>query len=499
MPAGGNFTNCNCRPDVPVCENPTQPVATVGLCLADGTPIATTVVRDCAGNITQEGWLNLTSGAWSAGTPPAGTIACGDSRSITVSGTFCDIDDQGTVVGLVLIEYQYAPDGSIDSVRLVDAVTGDTYTPQGEITTCPAGVEQPERDLVQLCDVSDDESGTVTRIPFVRDYTRNENGQITGHTDYTLDGQPYTVTGEVGQCQAVDSGGSCCPPEPRSDIETQVLCVRDGSGTVVAQVVAERVYDDQTGTLGEQRLTGLDGEPYELPEDAELVLCTGEAAQGPNVQVLVLCDTPPGGEPVPFLRHLVYPAGAATPTVLDTELDGTTPYTVTGTVGVCQPQEEEEEECPSRHVLSACRYDDTDGDGIADTEYVELLAVDCEGALSSVGTYLPDLSGPYTPVSPVDGTTADPGPEPVVTVQAHRVDLTPGGSWDAATVPTLRSVTFTAHGGTGTITTADGTSTLYPGESVTWSVDKEVDAALVGPLSVTAGTGTITVTWTRTA
>ncbi|MER6984231.1 hypothetical protein ABT317_46600, partial [Streptomyces carpinensis] len=32
------------------------------------------------------------AGAYSAGEPPAGTIACGDSRSIQVSGTFCDVD-----------------------------------------------------------------------------------------------------------------------------------------------------------------------------------------------------------------------------------------------------------------------------------------------------------------------------------------------------------------------------------------------------------------------
>ncbi|WP_331723344.1 hypothetical protein [Streptomyces atratus] len=185
------------------CEEPTQPVAMTGLCLADGTPISVVVTRDCAGTVTQEGWLNLTTGAWSAGAPPAGTIACGDSRSIQVSGTFCDVDpDTGDVLGLVLIEYSYAADGSIASVRLVDAVTGDTYTPQGEVTTCPAGVEQPEQDLIQLCDTAAD--GTVTT--FVRDYRRDENGAITGHTDYGLDGTPYTPVGRVGTC-----GGALVP------------------------------------------------------------------------------------------------------------------------------------------------------------------------------------------------------------------------------------------------------------------------------------------------
>lgn len=195
------------------CEEPTQPVAMTGLCLADGTPISVVVTRDCAGTVTQEGWINLTTGAWSAGAPPAGAVACGDSRSIQVSGTFCDIDPGGDVLGLVLIEYQYAADGSIEAVRLVDATTGDTYTPQGEVTTCPAGVEQPARDLIQLCDTADD--GSVT--PFVRDYARDENGAIVGHSDYTLDGAPYTPAGDVGVCSGP-------PVEECTHCQTLTLC-----------------------------------------------------------------------------------------------------------------------------------------------------------------------------------------------------------------------------------------------------------------------------------
>jgi hypothetical protein len=189
----GEIRVCAASPD---CESPTTPVTSVGLCLADGTPIAVTVTRDCTGAVTSEGWLNLVTGAWSAGAVPAGTVACGDSRSIQVSGTFCDIDGAGEVVGLVLVEYTYDTDGAIAAVRLVDAVTGDTYTPTGTVTVCPAGVEQPERDLLQLCDTATD--GAIT--PFVRDYARDENGQITGHTDYDLDGAPYTPTGTVGVC-----------------------------------------------------------------------------------------------------------------------------------------------------------------------------------------------------------------------------------------------------------------------------------------------------------
>jgi hypothetical protein len=205
----GTVSVCGAEPG---CASPTTPVTSVGLCLADGTPIAVTVVRDCDGVVTSEGWLNLVTGAWSAGAVPAGTVACGDSRSIQVSGTFCAVDAAGEVVGLVLVEYSYDDTGAISAVRLVDATTGATYTPPAgvTITTCPTGTEQPEQDAVILCHTAAD--GSVTQI--VRDYRRDENGAITGYADYLLDGTAYNAAGgTVGVC-----------PQPCNDCETIQLC-----------------------------------------------------------------------------------------------------------------------------------------------------------------------------------------------------------------------------------------------------------------------------------
>ncbi|MET8609811.1 hypothetical protein [Streptomyces misionensis] len=1175
------------------CAEQTTPAATLGLCLPDGTPLAVLVTRDCAGTVTQDGWLNLTTGTYTSGPPPAGAAACGDSRAFELAGLLCDLDPaSGDVLGLVLLEYAYNTDGSLDSVRLVDPATGDTYTLQGELRRCPGGgQEQPEQDLTVLCDAAAD--GTVTS--FVRDFRRDpESGQITGHTDYgldgapytpagtvgvcqppqpeaepcrdtsstllcdtaatdtltvfdpanrpgadgwevvsftganpgagpeaalpyparygtplgypalgaradqnagsgsswagydaapvrwilrktftapedgvavaqsvgfrgdggarvringvdagmygqwnqpatsgtaqipvtagpniveievrdvggvnnvvgrldialphttqfmrrqtvdcatgdviathdtTLDGQPYTVTGEVGQCEPV---AECCEPpapEKRVDVEMALLCVRDqAGGEITRQVIAERVYDDQSGDLLEQRLTALDGASYVLPAGAELVKCPepdrivrticlaqqgeadfrtnpGNAASGvdaawewstsadgpwypmydvqplaawsvtdtdttssahwvaphqdrtvcptagetsppvtgtwytrarwtlpadadpdtirisasvlnadnwvdrwrlndgawqpvattrtvfippaytiapsqvpgaragenqvvvqlheaspavscPNgnqagmmlhvtatyehelvtwtqviedgriyyldengqrqdaipdgyrqvscgggdggccpavtTDTLTLCDTAADGTVTSFLRHLTYTEGAPVPAMVDTALDGTTPYTPSGTVSTCGPGPEpcrstgtllvcdlptegtpaatvtdtdptpyypyptgapaaggqtlwdggtlnlpagtapqpgtlgtvnslaatvqaprpacdigkahvtvslnvrqagpddgcgqtghlrlfngttqtaltvlpantpagwfgtltveadvpaadlaagaiavalaldayddnpaactpsprrtgwelssfttavEYDQtgcarqflrnvvtdcetgaviavtdttldgqpytvtgdvgqcqaagetgappCEAQNVLSACRCDDTDGDGLADTEYVELLAVDCTGTLTSVGTYTPDLAAPYTPVAPAPCETSNEGAEPALGVQAGRVELSVGATWDAATVAALRSVTATAHTGTGRITTADGTSTIFQGETVTWSTDKETDALLAGPLTITAVSGIVTVTYTR--
>ncbi|MFC8332729.1 hypothetical protein [Streptomyces olivaceus] len=288
----GTVGVCPASPD---CESPATPTATVGLCLADGTPIAVTVVRDCAGAVTSEGWINLTSGAYSAGAPPAGTTACGESRSIAVSGTFCDVDDAGDVVGLVLIEYSYADDGTIDAVRLVDAVTGDTYTPTGTVTTCPAGVEQPERDIVQLCDTALD--GTVT--PFVRDYGRDENGAITGHTDYDVDGAPYTPAGTVGRCCTPLTLGEVCylPAEPATlDIGT----ADDGTWEAAVVLTVEPADDPRT----------LAYTPAPNPAGDVNNAGTGPVTGAPRVGLRTALAG--NGSGWAYLRHTFHTAGAVT-------------------------------------------------------------------------------------------------------------------------------------------------------------------------------------------
>ncbi|MDI9829691.1 hypothetical protein [Streptomyces sp. KAU_LT] len=634
-------------PAAPACEEQTTPAATLGLCLADGTPIAVLVTRDCDGQVTQDGWLNLTTGAYSVGDPPAGTMACGNPRSITTAGTFCDIDpDTGDVYGLVLIEYTYGPDGEVAAVRLVDATTGQTYVPQGQVTTCPVGVEQPERDLVQLCDTAPD--GAVT--PFVRDYARDENGAITGHSDYTLDGAPYAPTGTVGQCAdqcqdcqsivlcdtvggdpvaiagpaasgtlsngvgyAVTAPSPFAPnrqsdgaawwdvpvfPNPVVPVTrwtfdqpvnvdfsvalmwstattpgtnqvqvppgamllslpagysynrtTGILSVDNtltactlnqptratsarfrlvGVTTFTLQYLGNRVVNapcqrlghwefgavdvslggqflrtvcrDCTGVITTTTDTLLDGETPYTPLGLVGVCSTSDGGDTPgepverDTEVVQLCDQVDDADPVPFLRALTYPAGGGTPTVTDTTLDGITPYTVTGTVGLCSPHQE----CQAQTLLQECRCDDSDGDGLPDTDYVELLGVDCTGTLTSLGTYLPDLSAPYAPVAPLSCEEPAEGADPAFGVQARRLELAAGGDpWDAAAFPTLQSVTAVAFGGTGTVTTTDGTSTLHAGEAVTWSVGRDADAALTGPLLITADTGTVTVTWTQ--
>ncbi|MFJ6565600.1 hypothetical protein ACIQMV_38325 [Streptomyces sp. NPDC091412] len=348
----------------------------------------------------------------------------------------------------------------------------------GDAPCCPA----VNTDVLTLCDTATD--GTVTS--FLRHLTFTEGVAAPTVRDTTLDGtSPYTPAGTVGSCQDTAAG---------RDVEITPMCVVDNAtGRVIQRILAEVTYDTATGDrLSVRYVDPLTWGPVAMPGGTHLDLCPdAQPDPTPDVEVVQLCDLVDGQEPVPFLRHLAYAPGQTAPTVVDTALDGVTPYVLAGTAGVCSTP------CDVQAVLEQCRCDDTTGDGKADTAYVELLAVDCDGNLTSIGTYTPGLGAPYTPVAPVDCEDEEQGADPAFGVQAHRVELAPGTSWDADAYPTLQSVTAVSRDDTATVTTADGTSTLYPGEAATWSVGRDVDARLTGPLVITAGPGTVTVTWTE--
>ncbi|WP_457455665.1 hypothetical protein [Streptomyces sp. TE5632] len=553
------------------CAEQTTPAATLGLCLADGTPIAVVVTRDCDGTITRDGWLDLTSGAWSAGAPPAGTIACGDSRSITVAGTFCDVDPDGDVLGLVLVEYSYAPDGSIASVRLVDAVTGDTYTPQGEVTTCPAGVEQPERDLVQLCDTATD--GTVT--VFLRDFARDENGAIAGHSDYTLDGAPYAPAGTVGVCPAestclnctthvlcdtdanppatiagtgasgtlpngvgwTSTGPSALPASRQGDgaawwgvalfpnpsvptnlwtfdqivtVEFSVLMVWSpgtgaGENTIQLPVGAVPVslppgytYNRATGVLSaDNTLTGCTLSTPTRAASARFRV-TGVSSlslrylgtRAVNAECRTFghwlfgaLDVSLGGE---FLRTVCRDCTGEVVSSTDTLLDGTTPYTPVGLVGVCQPEAEQAEPCRDSSSTLLC-----------DTAAQEAIIVfDPANRPGSDGWQVVSFTG-ANPGYPPEAALPYDAPHPPGAFMGARTDLSagPGPAWpgyDAAPHRWVLRKTFTAP--------EDGIASVssvgFRGDGGARVRVNGVDAGMYGQWNqpATAGTAQIPVT-----
>lgn len=466
VPGGATLGVC---PDSAPCASPTTPLTSIGLCLADGTPIAVTATRDCTGTVTSGGWINLTTGAWSAGQPPAGTVACGDSRSVQVSGTFCDVDPNGKVLGLVLVEYSYAADGTIASVRLVDATTGTTYTPQGEITTCPAGTEQPEQDIVQLCDVQAD--GTVT--PFVRDYRRDETGAVTGHSDYTLDGAAYQPTGTVGVCEP--------PRSDPADVETFPLCLLDDTtGDVVQNVRAEVVYDD-TGTRTALRFVDpVTGAAVTPGAGQHLAVCPSPDPCAKTVIERCGCDDTTGdgiGDVTYTELWAVDPCNGAAPQLLGTYEGGdfAKPYTPTAPVD-CTASE------------------DLDGEPLllcdSGTPFLRHIRYDAGTPVSVLDTALDGITA-YTVTGTVGACTQPPTPDTVVNTGLNRLTA---GTFDVkAATPGLQSATVTVLAGTAQVTTSSGTVTIPAGLSLTWSVSDDDDSSL-SALSVTAPAGADVVT-----
>ncbi|MDX3067818.1 hypothetical protein PV518_37630, partial [Streptomyces sp. ND04-05B] len=433
-------------------------------------------------------------------------------------------------------------------------------------------------------DVVYDQTGCATQ--FLRNVTVDcETGAVTTVTDTTLDGAPYTVTGEPGQCTPASGGTVVEPcgdtelaqlcdltydpqapiPTPASDFTLTGNVVTANNGTTLwfaqanqpANGIAELTVSGLLpATLYEFRFAsawiGAGGSDpannnaiylLELLDGATVLATrTRNVSNGSNVfPGGVLTEEPPltfiapatgavtirftdqtTGGPVndrdlflmplevrtavltvtrtPFLRRFTFDCDGIATSTQDLALDGLTPYVVEGEVGQCGGDGDTSgavTPCDVQNVIEACRCDDTDGDGVSDVEYVELLGVDCTGTLTSLGTYTADLSAEYIPVAPVDCDAGGPGAEPAMAVQAHRVQLAVGESWSAASFPALRSVTATAHTGTGTITTVDGDSTLFQGESVTWAIDKDADVRLIGPLTINATTGVVVVTWTE--
>ncbi|MFI2434640.1 hypothetical protein [Streptomyces sp. NPDC018693] len=458
------------------CASPTEPTATVGLCLADGTPIAVTVIRDCAGTVTSEGWLNLTTGAYSAGAPPAGTVACGDSRSIQVSGTFCDIDPAtGDVLGLVLIEYTYDDTGAIASVRLVDAVTGDTYTPTGTVTTCPAGVEQPEQDAVVLCDTAAD--GTVTQ--FLRDFRRDENGTISGHSDYLLDGTAYTPAGTVGvcappclNCETVtlcDSTANCAPASAadadwspryltaadtaapgvialRKDVPGGGSAFWSGGSTVFPNVAA----DPDGGNDGVHYgiagvVTAADFCPECIgPDDQVTITASGQAHNdGPGGGILtdgrwrILRD---GGEANGAVPQLAQTTDSNRPTgsTWSFTATATVPWSdvLAGRIVLTLDLETRSNGAYKQWTASAfelCITPVTPAAGCGNT-FRRTICRDCSGAIVSTTDYETDGVTPYTPVGAVGECVACTPPEVDACQHCETVLLCDEGADDPATI-----------------------------------------------------------------
>lgn len=114
------------------------------------------------------------------------------------------------------------------------------------------------------------------------------------------------------------------------DGEILLMCDDQGGGTVV-QFLRTYITDQDDNLVVTD--TTLDGTtPYVVVGTAEK--CDDGAGAGADNEIVILCDNDGAGNVTKFLRHLRFDAGVITK--VDTELDGTTGYAVTGTVEVCE-------------------------------------------------------------------------------------------------------------------------------------------------------------------
>lgn len=202
----------------------------------------------------------------------------------------------------------------------LDGVTA--YTVVGPVGQCTPG--DFEQNI--FCDTSVDPPK-----PFISRVRFDESGDLIADQTGTfeLDGTtPYTPVGPVAVC-----GGDVVDAELVGPI-----CEKDSAGAVVGQVWHKIYYRGQV-----QIATSLVGflmtapnawiDPYSIAVGNTLTACDSKSPQ-----IVKLCDvvTTPSRSVTTFLRH--YCVDCLTGTHRDTALDGTTPYTVVGTVTDCEPE-----------------------------------------------------------------------------------------------------------------------------------------------------------------
>lgn len=430
------------------CSEAMDPITTTGLCLANGTPIGVVLRRSSVtGTLSQEGWVNLLTGAFTAGAPPAGTIACGDSTSITTSGILCDVDGNGDVVGLVIVQYEFNPDGSVANTTLLDAVTGAVYVPTGTVTVCPSGEDQPDADLTVLCD---------SNGAFIRDYRRDETGTVVAVSNYTLAGAAYVPVGAVTVCAA---GG---------DSESFILC---DSAAVPVRFLRTYTYT-AAGAVAGFTDTTLAGAPF-VPTGA-VGVCATTVQTDLDFDQLVLCDA----NGTSFIRRFTFNSGTGAVTATTNLTLAGAAFNPVGAVGLCSDC------CPQV---------------VAD----EL----CTNTGSGRGTAIRAANGTVTLIDSVTGATitqanlvACPGDDTVVTLTAQARTLTNATPWTPGgdVAGTLTSLTVTGTSGLWDLVDANGTAVtgLPAGLTLTWSA--EDNNGLTGPQSVTPQAGaTVVANWTQ--
>ena len=408
--------------------------------------------------------------------------------------------------------------------------------------------------------------------PFLRKYVQSVvggQGRIDSSRNFTLAGAAYTPVGAVGTCGTSQTLGEVCYRTDAVPITTRgFLTVENGEPVLYSttgEVVAEGTYtfficpnDQMTEQLlcdfgnadhqflrrynispEETRNTDmfdfeLDGDTLYVPVGPVGVCGDTSVNDTRDSEVMVLCDSSP--TPVRFLRRYVLDGeDASVVSVVNTALDGTTPYAPVGAVGICTTPVATDFDflatvlCDSNGTQFIQRLTFNSATGaVTSTTNTTLTggAFAPVGAVSLCANCCPQIigqgcistgSGRYTAIRNTNGTVslidsvtgaaalaaniiACPTDDVVITQTSEARLLAAGQSWTPGgdLVGTLTGLTFQVLTGTATLVDTSGTNVaaIPAGTSVSWN--GEDNNILTGPQSITAdAASTVLVSWTR--
>lgn len=275
--------------------------------------------------------------------PAAQNAPPGYVKTLTASVpiTYADLAAGDVRVGLVLETFHLS----------AKSWTADQFTATVELTGCDSTASvQFLRTLVTDC----------------------ETGEILSTTDTTLDGNPYTVTGNVAQCQpAADE--ECCPTS-----QSVILCdvAPDGTSTAFLRHLTYTA-GSATPTTADFALDGTT--PY--VQTGTVATCSA----GAGSESVVLCDS----TGTRFLRTYAYDDAGEVSGFTDTDLVGA-PFAPVGAVGDCGQTDSE--------LVSLC-----DDNGV----FQRRLSFDADGGLLGTADFTLD-GDPYVPVGAVTYGCTDP-------------------------------------------------------------------------------------------
>lgn len=206
---------------------------------------------------------------------PVQPLPCGAGSGdpgLDVEGSLiCDVDAEGNVIGVALVEAVYdAETGIRTGTRLVNPVDGSDYVPQGTMQPCHEGC-CPEP--LVLCDIQADGSST----EFLRTYRGQEDGGVTA-VDQLLDGSPYTPTGTVGACQPT----RLCYPSTAQDLNAECGPAETADQDLINSGDATVTDDTTADVLCDGGVWVVDPVPYPAPFPINEPL-TGNATNDPDV------------------------------------------------------------------------------------------------------------------------------------------------------------------------------------------------------------------------